>query len=102
MKGLIVEVYKPAGFPDCTMDGISSKADRLILVGDDIPEIFEVKPDMPAVHLIKRVIFGKPFIHAEPVDNPTRRGFMAGGNFIYSSDARFPSQYPISIHDRQE
>ena len=98
----MVEVYKPAGFPDCTMNGISSKADRLILVGDDIPEIFEVKPDMPAVRLIKRIIFDRPYVHAEPIDNLTGKGFMAGGNFIYTSDSRFPSQYPISIHDRQE
>jgi len=102
MKGLMVSVLKPAGFPDCTMGGVSSKSDNLILVGDDIVEIFEARPEMPAVYLVNREIGGKPFVHAEPVDNPTKRGFMAGGNFIYTSDSRFPSQYPISIHDRQE
>ena len=28
--------------------------------------------------------------------------FMAGGNFIVSSDARFPGRYPIPVHDRTE
>jgi hypothetical protein len=25
-----------------------------------------------------------------------------GGTFIYSSDSRFPSKYPIPLHDRVE
>ena len=27
---------------------------------------------------------------------------MFGGNFVYTSDSRFPSDYPIPIHDRFE
>jgi len=27
---------------------------------------------------------------------------MFGGNFIYTSDSRFPNKYPIAIHDRYE
>ena len=45
------------------------------------------------------------YIHAEPV---VMRGkhYMAGGNFIYTSDSRFKEltgiRYPVSIHDRTE
>ena len=27
---------------------------------------------------------------------------VAGGTFIFTSDSRFPSVYPIPLHDRQE
>jgi hypothetical protein len=49
------------------------------------------------------------YLHAEPVDGErdARRegktvGPMFGGNFVYTSDSRFPNKYPIPVHDRWE
>ena len=43
------------------------------------------------------------YVHAEPVDKPEGKvGPMFGGNFIYTSDSRFPNDYPIPVHDRFE
>lgn len=104
MKGLSVYVYRENALGDSTNGGISSKHDRLILVGSGIPEIFEADEDTPAVKLVKRFIGGREYIHAEPVEwkgEGEIKGIF-GGNFIYTSDSRFPSDYPIPLHDRQE
>lgn len=93
MKGLMVNVYR-SGQGDSTNGGVSSKSDALLLYGEGVAEVFEHRPGLPVVKLIKRTIFGKERIQAE--------NNMFGGNFIYSSDSRFPSQYPIPVHDRVE
>jgi len=102
-KGLLVYIYRCNTFGDCTANGISSKQDRLILVGDGIPEIFD-GDETDTVKLIKRNICGREYLHVEPItikpDNSVSA--MYGGNFIYSCDNRFPSNYPIPIHDRYE
>lgn len=108
MKGLIVNVYKNPNY-DCTNNGVSSKYSDFILCDENIPEIFEAKETMPALVLVKRKLStvnskdGKCYIHAVPVkDGSPVRGGMFGGNFIYSSDGRFPGVGPIPIHDRFE
>ena len=40
----------------------------------------------------------RPFKSADP----NKTGYMFGGNFAYSSDSRFPFDYPLGIHDREE
>lgn len=100
-KGLLVFVYRNGS--DCTANGISSKHDQLILIGDNIPEIFE-GDETNTVKLVKRQFLGSEYLHVEPI---TERPFeaigpMVGGNFIFSSDRSFPSQQPISVHDRFE
>ena len=98
MKGLIVYVYKnPLG--DCTNNGISSMWDSLILVGDKIPEIFDSSSN-DVVELKLKFYNDQPYYYVEPVGET--RHCMFGGNFIYSSDSRFPADYPIPIHDRIE
>jgi hypothetical protein len=103
MKGLLVFVLRHADGTDCTNGGITSKVSKAILVGDGIPEIFTPNEDAPALRLVRRNIDGE-YLHAEPVEgkDAKRVGWMTGGNFIYTSDARFPSRQPISVHDRQE
>jgi hypothetical protein len=36
-------------------------------------------------------------LHAEPI---SPGWYMASGKFIWTSDSRFPNDYPISLHDR--
>jgi hypothetical protein len=102
-KGLLVFVYKnPLG--DCTAKGISHDKTQLILIGEGIPEIFE-GDETNTVRLVKRNLgYNEPYLHVEPVnyDENNKPWFMAGGNFVYTSDSRFPNKYPISIHDRVE
>jgi len=53
--------------------------------------------DWSSKHQIVRVV-GRPLDE----DGKPRRGGMFGGNFIESSDSRFPVQAPIPVHDRFE
>lgn len=103
-KGLRVSILKNAELGDCTNGGISATRKSLTLVGPDIPEIFEATPDAPAVVIIGRIIGGRLYNHAEPLEPVPagHNGYMAGGNFIHTSDSRFPSDYPLSLHDRTE
>lgn len=103
-KGMIVSVLRNAELGDCTNGGISSKHNRFLLVGEGVPEIFEESEDMPTMKLVRRSLFGRVYLHIEPIERPANGcvGWMAGGNFAYSCDSRFPNDYPISIHDRCE
>lgn len=107
MQGLLVSVYRNAsnnGY-DCTNGGISSKHDMFVLVGDGVPEIFTPNEKHPAIRLIKRKVRGlDEFYIAIPIETGFCAGFpyMFGGNFLYTSDSRFPSDAPIKIFDRLE
>jgi hypothetical protein len=104
MKGLLCFVYKCPW--DATNGGISSRCHQVTLVGlGPEGEIFEPTVEAPAVRLVRRrtSLSNRVYLHAEPVDKPEGMvGPMAGGNFIYTSDSRFPCDYPISLHDRFE
>jgi hypothetical protein len=100
-KGIVVQVFRPADFPQCTLDGPSSQFSRFTLIDPQIPGYSEPTADAPEINLISRSIGGRVYFHAVPA---SQNGLMtsAGGNFIYSPDSRFREvcPYPISIHDR--
>lgn len=101
--GLAVNVYRNSGI-DCTANGISANHDRLVAV--NIPNSpFNPTEDSPGVYIENRTLFGESgYWVAYPLndDGTPRKGGMFGGNFIYSSDSRFPNEFPIPIHDRFE
>lgn len=105
-KTLPVSVYRSNWSGDCTNGGISAHEDRLYLIHDQ--GFSDVPADDPRVlRLVKRSFpwSDQPYLHAEPVTCVSGAGTvgpMFGGNFIYSCDSRFPSKYPIPIHDRYE
>lgn len=126
MKGLLVEVIRPASGYDATAGGVSSKAVHLVLVknGAELGP-FEPTPDSPALYLAKwcdRLVACPENLEEKYPPRPRERGsvrfsdvlgdrtieylggWMFGGNFIYSSDGRFSavSGYPIPIYDRKE
>lgn len=103
MKGLICSVFRDASHGDCSNNGITNRYTRVILVGPGIPEIFEPSDDMPALRFIPREGWGG-YYATTLVDQEDSVGpnAMFGGNFIYSSDSRFPSKQPIPVHDRFE
>tara|TARA_R100000951_G_scaffold100714_1_gene91610 strand:+ start:106 stop:453 length:348 start_codon:yes stop_codon:yes gene_type:complete len=96
---------------DCTADGLSSKNDKLQLVWSADPngDPIGLTPDQVAkvpndyLILIVRTIGGTPANYAVPasIAKGNKRP-MFGGNFVYASDSRFPSDAPIHIHDRIE
>lgn len=107
VQGLTLHVYR-WGLGDCSLDGISSRYNSLILIGDDIEGPVSVDLDNPpenVVKIVRRTIRGQEYMHLEPLDgcgNGGSRWYMAGGNIANTSDSRFPSQYPLEIHDRHE
>lgn len=103
VKGFIVEVYRN-DFRDCTNGGISSKYRELYILSD-YGGPFEPEDIRECVKLEFREIAGERYVNAKPVYFPGR-WYMAGGNFLYSSDSRYKEltgiSYPISVHDRYE
>ena len=63
-------------------------------------------PPENVVTMVKRRIHGiGEYLHLEPLDghhNGGNKWYMAGGNFAYTSDSRFPSSHPLAVHDRHE
>ena len=104
MKGLLCTVLRNAQYGDGTNGGVSSTHASFILCGDGIPELFEATDDTPALILVRRTIAGEEYLHAQPLRPEGDRtiGPMFGGNFVTTSDSRFPQRYPIPVHDRFE
>lgn len=107
MKGLLVHVFRSGTRFRRNMDQVSNQYDQMILIGDNIkcserPWCESVDP----VTLYLQEDKDRKYIWCTPVKE--NKGdekwtpYMAGGNFVYSSDSRFPSKYPIPIHDRRE
>lgn len=105
-QGLLCSVYRnPLG--DCTNGGISSVVSGATLIGEDVPEIFEPTDRSPALFL--REFRGQAIAVPEPLELRAGmktvaglNGWQFGGNFLYTSDGRFPSAQPIKIFDRRE
>lgn len=97
IKGFHAEIYQ-ASF----VDGLShiKDAKNVTIIDEAIPKMDTPCEKYPAVRIVRRNLFGREYIHAEPYE----KGFYAfGGRFIYSSDSRFSqdlNQYPIPLHDR--
>ena len=99
-SGLICSIYKDANLGDCSLDGISSKHDKVLLVlpnGGPFNEDYANKSGIPIVRMVERNLFGKVYKHLEPDAAGT---YAAGGCYVNTSDSRFPNEYPLSLHDR--
>ncbi len=105
-KGLLVCCYIDGH--DCTINGITAQKKQFVLIGEDIPEICEPSADNWPLYLVKRHICGRDYWTAFPTAEDAIQGKKGGsqccfgGNFVYSSDSRFPNDYPIPVHDRIE
>ena len=106
-KGMTAYIFKSSMGSFDAGANFSSKYDKVMLVPSpdfpNVPEIFDVTPDCPAVAMVKRSIFGKVYLTAYPVvGGEIDRGRASGGCYIESSDSRFPAEYPVPLHDRKE
>lgn len=99
---LRAEVYRDS-LGDCTNRGISATRDSLYILGCDGP--LEPGDLRECVKIEHRRVMGSEYLSAKPVYFPDR-WYMAGGNFLYTSDSRYREHtgisYPVSIHDRYE
>lgn len=97
-KGLPCYVYRNG--PDCSLGGLSSKHDRILVVGiDGFETIKEAEASGTPVFQVDYSTNG--YIKLLPLGaEKGRYGF--GGNFAHSCDSRFSrvSRYPLPIHDR--
>lgn len=106
MKKILTSVYKhPLG--DCTNNGLTSKASSLDLYYNVTKADYEALDalDEDVLVLIHRGSFqGRPLGDIAVPFSILKSGHhsMAGGNFVYTSDSRFPGNSPISVHDRVE
>ena len=102
-SGLTAYVLRD-GLGDCTNGGISSARKELyIMIEGKYP--FEPDDLRQCVGIEFRDCCGETYVDAKPLYFP-RRWYMAGGNFLYTSDSRYKEitgiSYPVSIHDRYE
>lgn len=115
MKGLLVSIIGT----DCTNGGASSGTDKAVLSVDDC-DIFESGPDTPgfvaleyedwetcrAGYPVVRKCDGKivrvKVVPVFEIDDAPAEGGMFGGNFLTTSDSRFPYYGPIPVFDRFE
>ena len=89
---------------DSTNNGLSSREDSIILHYGPDADLADLTliPDDELV-LVERHLFGKEAWYAVPAGlYKNNKHTMFGGNFIHTSDSRFPSSAPIAVHDRVE
>ena len=89
---------------DSTNNGLTSKEDSIVLhYGSEIDLAdLTLIPDDELV-LVERKLFGEDAFYAVPAEiYKSNKHSMFGGNFIHTSDSRFPGRAPIPVHDRVE
>lgn len=101
-----VNVYRDDDRCDCTNNGVTAPNrahGKDFYLIQDIEDRVHIPEGGVGLVLERRTIGGREYLSCKPlevIDNG--KWGMAGGNFIYSCDSRFPSDYPISVHDRVE
>lgn len=96
--GVLVWVYRKADRKPGTRQ-ISDRHSQFILIGDGLDTTFSTTEEIPPLRLRRGGQSGD-HLFAEPLDPPVGGyAYAFGGNFIYSSDSRFPASHPIPIHD---
>ena len=89
---------------DSTANGLTSKVNQVDLHYGDTVDLADLNniPDDELV-LVERQLFGKEAWYAVPAGiYKSNKHSMFGGNFIHTSDSRFPGRSPIPVHDRIE
>lgn len=117
VKGLLVHVqWFENGKTDCSLNGVTNPVNcpkaQAILIWDGTDSRTGLSSAVDAAVFLP--CDGVPVLKVENFhgrlravpcfDDGTKRPgwFMFSGNFVYTSDSRFPNDYPIPVHDRQE
>jgi hypothetical protein len=89
---------------DSTNSGLTSKVSQVDLHYGNTVDLADLDniPDDELV-LVERHLFGEEAWYAVPAGiYKSNKHSMFGGNFIHTSDSRFPGRAPIPVHDRIE
>ena len=106
-KAMSLNIYR-WDLGDCTNGGISSKYEQIYILHERGYKDIDLDNPPENLMVIKEKKLGmKTYKYLEPFKEcpSDRAGYMMGGNFAYSCDARFHddiSKYPLPIHDRSE
>ena len=101
VRALSARIFKDRGLGSCSNGGISERYNEVLVQCDD--GNIEIDLDNPPENFcIISEIMGHKYVR--PYAKPTQIGWMAGGTIVYTCDSRFRhmSEYPLSLHDRQE
>lgn len=102
-RALRVSVFESKRLGNCSNNGISDRYDSVLLLCDNGPEEVDMEnPPEELCVLVRRELFGREADYVRPYKNPDGIGWMFGGSLVYASDARFASDHPLCLHDRQE
>lgn len=99
-----VYVYSNPGLRGCANGGITEQVDTLYLEVQD-GHIQLPDEDPRILQLVNREFCGKKYMYTTARNPHVPEGMagpMFGGNFVFTSDSRFPSAQPIAVHDRYE
>lgn len=100
---LHVNVLSVVGFPDTTNNGVTHTHPNNLVVECERGNLTEESVKQFGYVVLKLETKGNGYKCYVPANN-SGKYFMAGGNFVYSSDSRFReiNQYPVPVHDRAE
>lgn len=103
MRYITVDIYRPNRSLS-PLNTISSHYDRVALPCHDGPLEESDITNFPVIKLVRRTVFGREYIHAEPAGDTRHATY--GGCILDSPDSRFQETtgviYPIKLHDRYE
>ena len=105
VRAISVGIFEDKSIGNCSNGGISSRFDNVLI---EHPrgwiEVDTENPPENFCKIVTRHLWGKDYMHIEPVAEPEHLGWMMGGCLCYSSDSRFHelTEYALALHDRQE
>jgi hypothetical protein len=116
-KGQSILVHPLRSLPDCTNGGVTAEGrlgvqggwDSFYLVEPGDQEAIDKllpRVEKERILVLDRIKVRDVYIRCRPLEEPEGVGWMAGGNYVHTSDGRYSDwlgiPYPIAVHDRQE
>ena len=115
MKGLNCSIFQDKMFGNCSNGGLSEACRTVTLLdvqylngrASNVPRSSKPDGSAPPVIIVERLLSSRDETYftaypcswyGEQLVGPS----MMGGCFIYSCDSRFPFDYPVPLHDREE
>ena len=99
-KALLVNIFKHGTY-DCSNHGISERFNEILLLTEN--GFIDVDATEENLCKLDSITFGdRTHYFVRPVTEPKEIGWMSGGTVVWTSDSRFPFEYPLQLHDREE
>lgn len=105
LKGYLVSIFR-SDYDSPSNNILYGKNSAILVTDGKKGDSSTVMSNEPYLKLVKRELFGKTVLSAEPVNYGYEGKWkMFGGTFVWSTDSRFRqdiSEQPIQLHDRVE